>query len=200
MKKCILIIMCIISIAITILNVCDTYSNYQEQAIGSFQSGVGKWNIKLNNNDIINGSTYEFEIDTITILGNNNVVDGKIAPGLSGYFDIIIDPSNTDVSVRYDLKIPIEQLENSKIKIANVYELSGNELIQTSEDTYTGIILLENVKQDVQNTIRVEFKWEDGDEIFEEDLEFANSVNNVLELPSTLKIIQYVGEEIKSYN
>lgn len=200
MKKCILLIMCIISICITILSVWDTYSRYEEQAIGNFQSSVGKWNIKINNKDIVNINTYDFIIDNITILGNGNVVTGKFAPGLSGYFDINIDPSNTDVSVRYDLHIHTENLENSEIKVVNVYELSGNELIQTSKDVYTGIILLEDVKQGKQNTIRIEVEWDSEDETIEEDLEFANSVNNVLQLPLTMNITQYLGEELKTYN
>ena len=35
--------------------------------------------------------------------GSKNVLEGKVAPGMDGYFDIVIDPKNTDVSIRYDL-------------------------------------------------------------------------------------------------
>lgn len=200
MKKNFLYIMCIFSICITICVVSKTYSRYAEHAEGVVESHTGNWSIKLNNTDITKGNTYDFAIDNITILGNDNVLSGKIAPGLSGYFDINIDPSNTDVSVRYDITIDTELLKNSKIKIENIYETGGNTLIQTGESTYTGIILLSDIKQNKQNTIRIEVTWENNNEEYEDDLEYAKSVNNILEIPMSVSVKQYIGEEITPYN
>ena len=200
MKRNILLGLCIISICITIFSFVITYARYSEEAKGEFESTVGKWNIKLNNVDITQSNVFNFLIEDIIVFGNNNVAPGKMAPGLLGYFDINIDAEDTDVSVKYDITINEDELENSEIKIVNVYELSDNELIKTNKSTYTGIMLLEDIQENKSNTIRIELEWSSEDETLQEDLDFANSVNNVLKLPITVNVIQYTGEEIIEYN
>jgi len=211
MKRKILLIMCIISMCITVMLTTSTYSKYSEEADANLQFTVGKWNIKLNNKDVTENNSYDFVIENIVIRGNENVVEGKIAPGLTGYFDINIDPSDTNVSVRYDLEIDGSVLENSKIKVVSVSEITGNTLIKIADDTYTGVILLEDINEGKQNTIRIEVAWEDvveiesgtdleseieSEEVIQGDLEFAQSMNNVLKIPLSVNTKQYLGEEI----
>lgn len=137
MKKNVLTILCIISICITVITIGVTYSKYVDEATGTVENNVARWNIKLNNTDITNGNTYNFVINNIAINGNQNVAEGKIAPGMSGYFDINIDPSNTDVSVKYELTIDPENFEGSNIHINNVHEVNNNTLIQTPSSLST---------------------------------------------------------------
>lgn len=222
MKRKILLIMCIISMCITVMLTTSTYSKYSEEADANLQFSVGKWNIKLNNKDVTENNSYDFVIENIVIRGNENVAEGKIAPGLTGYFDINIDPSDTNVSVRYDLTIDGSVLENSKIKVVSVSEITSGTLVKTAENTYTGLILLEDIVKGKQNTIRIEVAWdnvdeminedeiedgtepevEDGtktEEVIQDDLEFAQSMNNVLKIPLTVNTTQYLGEEIIPY-
>lgn len=222
MKRKILLIMCIISMCITVMLTTSTYSKYSEEADANLQFSVGKWNIKLNNKDVTENNSYDFVIENIVIRENENVAEGKIAPGLTGYFDINIDPSDTNVSVRYDLTIDGSVLENSKIKVVSVSEITSGTLVKTAENTYTGLILLEDIVKGKQNTIRIEVAWdnvdeminedeiedgtepevEDGtktEEVIQDDLEYAQSMNNVLKIPLTVNTTQYLGEEIIPY-
>lgn len=200
MKKVFLCIICVISIIITIIITFSTYSKYSEQAEGNLKSHVGKWNIKLNNTDITQGTSYNFTIDDITIIGNDNVVEGKIAPATSGYFSIEIDPSNTDVSVKYTITIDSQNLTNEKLHIVGVTEANNNTLIRTDEYAYTGVIPLSDIQNNVTHTVRVEIIWENDNLENDEDLEYAKSLNNALELPISVDVIQYTGETITPYN
>lgn len=200
MKKKVLAILCIISLCVTIATICNTYSKYADEAVGTLESNVAKWNIKLNNTDVTDGNTYNFVIDNFTINGNQNVASGKIAPGMSGYFEINIDPSDTDVSVKYEITINPENFEDSNIHIENVYETGNNTLIKTGEYSYTGVILLEDIQNNITNTIRIEVEWDSISVEDESDYEYALSLDNVLELPVSVNIKQYTGETISPYN
>ena len=61
---------------------------------------IGKWNIYVAGTDLTAGN---FVVDSINIVDSQNVKSGKLAPSTMGYFDILIDPRNTSVSVRYDI-------------------------------------------------------------------------------------------------
>ena len=188
MKKRVLSVLCVISIIITISTICFTYSKYADEATGVVESNVARWNIKLNNTDITDGSVYNFVINNIAISGNQNVASGKIAPGLTGYFDINIDPSDTDVSVKYEITIDPENFEDSNIHVSDVYEVGNNTLIRTGEYSYTGVILLADVQNNVQNTVRIEIEWDSISVEDESDYEYALSLDNVLELPISVNV------------
>lgn len=200
MKKKVLSILCAISLCVTIATIRNTYSKYADEATGILESNVARWNIKLNNTDITNENVYSFVIDNITINGNQNVASGKIAPGLSGYFDINIDPSNTDVSVKYEVTINPENFENSNIHIVDVHEIGNNTLIKTGEYSYTGVILLDDIQESRTNTVRIEIEWDSISIEDESDYEYALSLGNKLELPVSVNVKQYIGETINSYN
>src|SRR5574344_1686768 len=146
MKKIILIIICIISILSTIIIFFSTYSKYTEDAQATVENQVGKWIVKINNKDITQGISQDFLIQNIVIDENTNVIDGKIAPGTTGHFDIEINPAGTQVAVRYDITINKENITNSQIIIDNITELNGNTVIRTAENIYTGIISLSDVE------------------------------------------------------
>ena len=194
MKKIILLIMCIISLFITIAVIFSTYSRYAQDANANLELTVGKWKIKLNDMDVTQNNTYNFEIKDLIITENENVISGKIAPGLLGYFDINIDPTDTNVSVRYNLTINTQVLENSNIKIVEISETSGNTLIRTDENTYTGVILLEDIKKGNQNTIRIKVAWENLETEGNGDMEFAKKLDFYLKIPISMQVIQYTGE------
>jgi len=115
---------------------------------------------------------------------------------MDGYLDIVIDPKNTDVSIRYDIFLDVDYLHNinEAFIITNIEELNGNKLTLTNKNTYTGII-----KDYTKNTIRIYIKWEDIENNNENDYNIGTT-NQEVEIPININITQYLNEEILEYS
>lgn len=197
-KKIYLLYICII--LILIYCIIQIYAVFQSEIGGTVKIVNGVWQIKVNNTDISNGINKEFNVSEIDINENEHVKQGNLAPGLSGTFDISIDPSNTDVSVRYDVSLNQENLINKNITIKSITETKeGTTLVRTGENTYTGVIPLERIKQGIDNNIEVEIEWKNDDTNNEEDTNMGRQEDYKLEIPIIVHVSQYLGEEIVAY-
>ena len=80
--------------------------------IGTYSTPIGKWAIKLNREDVLNGVSNNIEIpeDYLIYEPNDNILEDKIAPNGSAYFDIEVDGTNTDVSILGDLTMNTERI------------------------------------------------------------------------------------------
>ena len=145
---------------------------------------------------IIKQATMKF-IDQISTTENDYVKPGRLAPGLSGSFEIAINPEDTNVSVRYDITLNQEELGDSNLKIKSVQEIEKDyELIKTEENTYTGIIPLEDIINGTIHKIKMEVEWLDDGTSNEADSELGKDESHQLQIPITVHAIQYLGEEI----
>lgn len=198
--KSIIGIIALVCILLTVIIAVNTFSIFESKVIGNIDVQNAKWIIHINNTDISTGKIKEFIIDKIDISGNDRTETGKIAPGLSGKFDIEIDPSGTQVSVRYDISFDLSKLEGTKIKINSIKETEvGNMFVQTGENIYTGIIPLSDIQNGVKNNITVEFEWNEDETTDEEDSKIGKIPNNKISIPVSIKASQYLGEEIEEY-
>ena len=153
-----LLIMCIV--ILLIYKIIDIYALFHSEMEGNVQFENGTWNITVNGEDITTGTEAEFVIDLIDTTQNDYVKPGKLAPGLSGSFEIAINPENTNVSVRYDITLNQEELGGSNLTIKSIEEVEkGYELIQTAENTYTGVIPLADITNGVNDKIKLEIEW-----------------------------------------
>lgn len=115
-------------------------------------------------------------------------------------FNISIDPKNTDVSVKYDISLNQENLTNKNITIKSITETKeGVDLVRTSENTFTGVIPLEKIKQGTINNIEVEIEWKDDNLNNKEDTNLGMKEDYKLEIPIVVHVSQYLGEEIIAY-
>ena len=193
-----LILLSIILIAIIVYQIIHIYAVFNSEVSGNIEFEKGKWNIFVNGTEISSGIDKEFVIDTINVDNAANVKEGRLAPGVTGDFEISINPTNTNVSVRYDISLNQEGLTNKNIKIKSIEETAeGNSLINTAENTYTGIMPLEKIQTGVVNNIKVEIEWKNEEENNEEDTELGVVYNSKLEIPIKVHFSQYLGEEIK---
>ena len=199
-KKIFEIFVCICILIILIYGVIHIYAIFYSEVTGNVTLENGTWNIIVNGTEISKGADVEFVIDTIQTDENDHVKPGTLAPGLSGNFEISINPTDTDVSVRYDVMLNQENLTNSNLEIKSVQEVQeNNTLIKTAENTYTGVIPLEKIQAGGTNKIKVQIQWkEDGND--EEDTNLGQKEENKLQIPITVHVCQYLGETIQSYN
>ena len=191
------IILLIISV-ILVYAILSTYATFRSEFSGSMKVDNATWKILINNTDISLNATKEFTIDNISIDQSQGVEEGKLAPGLKGNFNILIDPSDTDVSIIYELKLDTKNINSTNIRIDEVKETNtGNNLVQTDMNTYTGIISLDDIKNNVTNNIQVTLLWHDDGN---EDINIGEIPEYKINIPVEVKVSQYLGEELQEYN
>lgn len=196
MKSKILYITCAIMIFVTIYEITNTYGLFESNINMDVDSKLATWNILINDTNI--GKSETFTIDNFISEEDSTVASGKIAPGTSGYFNINIDPSNTQVSIRYDLTFDFSKLDNL-FTITKVEEKNGYNLIKTGPNTYSNVITLNEIKENKTNNIRVHIKWNNNEENNDKDTEIGLTENNTLNIPVSITVLQYSGEKIEPY-
>ena len=194
------LLLVIASLATTLSLMSNTYSRYVASSTGNVDVEFAKWQILVNENDIStnNSSSITFEP---TIESNANVAENKMAPSSTGYFDIEIDPTNVDVSFKYNIDLNIEN-ENIPDLIITKYTIIPESYTDKDVLVYN---YLENNKlentlsYDKTNpfekfTIRVYFQWYEGsNEIMDDsmDTEIANT-NTTFKINASINFEQVI--------
>lgn len=200
-KKKFLVLICAIIFIILIYEIIHIYAVFHSEVEANVQFRNGTWNIIVNGTQISKGVDATFVIDKISTTQNEHVENNKLAPGLSGKFSITINPENTDVSIIYDITLNEEKLADSNLKIKTIKETQvGNTLIQTGENTYTGVILLQDIEKGTTNTIEMEVQWIDDGSNDENDTKLGSEYNSKLNIPVTIHVSQYLGETITPWS
>ena len=134
----------------------DTYAKYVSTASASADLTIARWNILINNQDILEDSDFS---DTITpqFAGTTNIRSGVVAPTAEGTFQIVLNGNDTDVSFSYTISIDenddntVTDLQITKYVIDNVeYAYNGD---------ITGTILYNAAVK--TKTITFYVKWND---------------------------------------
>lgn len=190
-----LILLTFIATIFAVYEITSIYAVFHSEAVGNVSESLAKWKILVNNQDIVSGTEQDFDIGEF-IIPNNNVIEGKFAPGLEGYFELTIEPQDTQVSVRYDITIDESQAILEDIHLISVEEIAqNNTLIQTAEDTYTGIIPLSVINNNYVNTIKITFKWEEEENALQNGTEIKTDTP-AIDIPIKVNVKQYLGETI----
>lgn len=173
---------------ITVYTIISTYGLFESENKMEVSQSVAKWNVIINGTDIKKGK--KFVVDKVNVEDNTNVLNGKIAPGVKGYFDIEIDCTDASVAILYTITFDFSKISDSFI-IENVEETTSGNLIKTGENTYSKVIGLND-----KNNVRVYIKWENIEENNEIDSQVGLTKDNYINIPITISALQYLGEEI----
>lgn len=194
LKILFLLIMCIF--ILLIYKIIDIYALFYSNLESHVQLEKGIWNITINGENITTGIEKEFVINLMNTTQSDYVKPGKLAPGLTGCFEMLINPEDTNVSIKYDIILDQEELVASNL-IKSVEEIeSGYKLIQTDKNTYTGLISLEDIKNGAKHRIKIEIEWVDDRLNDESDTEIGKNGIDKLQIPIKIHASQYLGEEI----
>ena len=195
-----LILVCLCIVLLLIYGAARIYALFHSELYAKVQLKKGTWNIVVNGTDITKGTDVTFVVDNVKAQENEHVKTGNLAPGLTGNFKINIDPKDTDVSMRYDIMLDEEKLANSNIQIKSVKETQeGNELVRVGKNIYAGVIPLEKIKEGDTNEITVEIEWLEDVNNNEPDIELGTTWKAECQIPITVHVCQYLGEEINPY-
>ena len=119
MKK-VLMIALLVMLIILFFQVNNLYALYKSQKSGDYEKTIGYWAIKLYTTDIVNGNNIELPnipVDYIHYVSSSNVAENRIVPGGLGYFDIVIDPRDTDVSIMGTINMNTTQTSGISVEI-----------------------------------------------------------------------------------
>jgi len=150
----------------------STYSRYVAGTTGNIDILFAKWQILVDNTEIINQNSSSISFTPI-IETNENVRDNTIAPTSKGYFDIDINPENVDVSFNYQIDLEIDNEEIPDLMITKYAILDNNyqegdviEYTTLSNNTITNDMLFDNTSQNFSFnpfTVRIYFEWFEGE-------------------------------------
>lgn len=180
----------------SIYEITDTYGLFESNKTKIVDNPIAKWNILINETDI--NQNKKIIINNFQVDESSTVKSGKIAPGTTGYFDIEINPTNTEVSIRYDITFDYSKLSNSFI-IEKIEETNGFDIIRTDENTYSNIITLADIEKGVKNNIRVHLRWQDNEENNKSDTEIGLNKDYFLNIPVIINVSQYLNESLEPY-
>lgn len=149
----------VVIVGITLVYLFQTsYAKYRRQTEAEMEGTIASWNIKVNDEAINTQSTL-----TNTIIpafyANNYVKAGTIAPGSSGYFDIIIDATNVDVDFNFTITGSIDEDTPLTDLVLKRYAINdGTAVNYNSTNGITGTI----IKNTPETKVRIFFEWDDS--------------------------------------
>jgi len=228
MKK-LLTILLLIMLIISFFQITSMYALYKEQLQSEYSNLLGVWKIKVNDSEITaGGQTATFTIaDTqLKYVESQYVQEGNIAPGSQAYVDVVIDPTNTDVSIVYTFNIGEIAVGSNAISNANIQLVSASNYFKIdAEDenetpitnateyidgnAYTSVIPISKITQGYKNFVRLYFKWVNveannvtdselasSEQIIEVEGEEPTTASATLSIPVEVNLKQYTGEVI----
>ena len=222
MNKKIRIVILIAILILLALIIQSTYSKYTSKSTGTINRDTADWIIKINDKDITipdeNGQVGIFEIEDFTWDWDSapNVKPPKVAPGMSGFFKLKIDPTGTQVSIKYTITIDDSKIAEMlagigvtgddlanriNLKITGIKE-NGVEIELPRDDQ--GNIVISKIKEleDIQSNdetdrideLEIKVTWEDNEANNDIDSKIGSVPNNVIKLPILVDVIQWTGE------
>ena len=150
----------LISLVYCISLIQDTYAKYVSSASGNATMSIARWNILVNDTDIKNNSNFTNTI-TPVFEGNENIANNVIAPTSTGYFDIVLDGANADVSFNYTINLEVDETSDVSDLVIEKYTIGSD----PTEYTYDGTISNNIILTDINKTISYRFyvTWNDNE-------------------------------------
>lgn len=157
-----LILLVVLSIILCLFFVQESLAKYITAADETANISIARWKILVNDEDIRDENTVNTVINPV-FLGNDNIAENIIAPTSEGYFDLIIDAREADVSFKYKISMSVNQNSSVKDLVATKYVVNGGEPItmDINNQTIENTILYGNNNSTIN--IRVYIVWNDGD-------------------------------------
>lgn len=172
MIKKVKILLVILSLAITLNLMSNTFSRYVSKATGNIDMAFSKWQILVNNVDITSNNSSSIDL-TPVLEENSNIATNTIAPSSKGYVDIDIDPTNVDVSFDYSINLEVKNEEVKDLLITDYAILDNNyiegdqiETIPLEENSINETLLYDNTIDNFKFepfTVRIYFEWYEGE-------------------------------------
>lgn len=137
-----------IFICFLLFSIVQIYAKYLTSAFGKTNITIARWNISVNNKSIKNNSDISAAIEP-KFDGSTHISPGIIAPTAEGYFDLVFDFSDVDVSFKYEINVKADENSSVQDLVATGYSVVDGE--QTIDDTAK--ITFDEFNQPISDTI-----------------------------------------------
>ena len=128
-----------------------THSKYYNKITGDGEIEVAKWYFDVND-----ATETMATIDLAETYNSDTLVNGKIAPGTEGRFDLVIDAGDSEVGVKYDVIFSGETHKPDNLK----FYYNGAELTdQTKGITGYNTLFTGTIKPDGARTVTLPIIW-----------------------------------------
>ena len=176
-KKAVVIIAILVAIILSFVG-GQTYSKYVTEVRGDGTAQIATWDFKVNGQKeevqtISLGSTYD----------SSTLVNGKIAPGTEGNFQIKVDATGSDVGIDYKIKFTDETTKPANLKFY-YQEVEYNSVLELG-DALSGTINADD--ENKLKTFDIKWKWN------------YETGSNPTEVASNDKIDTQNAQEITNY-
>ena len=176
-KKAVIIIAILVAIVLSFIW-GQTYSKYVTEVRGDGTAQIATWDFKVNGQKeevqtISLGSTYD----------SSTLVNGKIAPGTEGNFQIKVDATGSDVGIDYKIKFSDETTKPANLKFY-YQEVEYNSILELGE-ALSGTINADD--ENKSKTFDIKWKWN------------YETGSNPTEVASNDKIDTQNAQEITNY-
>ena len=176
-KKAVIISTILVAIILSFIG-GQTYSKYVTEVRGDGTAQIATWDFKVNGQKeevqtISLGSTYD----------SSTLVNGKIAPGTEGNFQIIVDATGSDVGIDYKIKFSDETTKPTNLKFY-YQEVEYNSILELG-DALPGTINADD--ENKAKTFDIKWKWN------------YETGSNPTEIASNDKIDTQNAQEITNY-
>ena len=176
-KKAVIIIAILVAIILSFVG-GQTYSKYVTEVRGDGTAQIATWDFKVNGQKeevqtISLGSTYD----------SSTLVNGKIAPGTEGNFQIKVDATGSDVGIDYKIKFSDETTKPTNLKF--YYQEVEYDSILELGDALSGTINADD--ENKSKTFDIKWKWN------------YETGSNPTEVASNDKIDTQNAQEITNY-
>ena len=185
--------------AISLFFIGGTYARYASDFSGTASVGIAKWAVALKD-----GGTESLDLD-LTVAASENVVENKIAPGVTATGQVELNLNGTEVAVEIEaLKGDLTEKLTSLGFVTNPDDITVDVKLEKNPKSQMNIqenvIALPNNEAFGENdtvTVKVEVKWINAEETSHDEEHTTVGTDHSgeqLEVPITLKVQQHIGE------
>lgn len=166
----------------------ESYAKYLTLLDETTNIKIARWRIVVNNTDIRDGNTAT-GIITPVFLPNEHIAENIIAPNSEGYFDLIIDSSNADVSFKYSLSVTTNADSDVQDLVVTGYSINNGTKVEASTNPLVENTILYS-SGTTTTTIRVFIKWDDSDSASMDNAADTLAANGTAKLDISLSFTQ----------
>ena len=158
-----------IFICLLLFSIVQIYAKYLTSASGKTGITIAKWNKSVNNKSIKNNSDISAAIEP-KFDGSTHISPDIIAPTAEGYFDLVFDFSDVDVSFKYEINVSADETSSVTDLVATGYSVVDSDQIPDDWEKITfdafnqpitdTVLLTDNLDK---RTIRVYILWNDDE-------------------------------------
>ena len=192
MRKRIFIVLIIVSCFSLCVFTNKTYTSYESAVDNEVSVDVADWKIEIDGQDIAT-TTHDISLNNI-VWENTHASELTAAPGSKGIVKIKIDPTTTQVAIKYNITYIDHTIDPDCILTVNNIYLEEEELLKVNDNTYSGVLTMNQIVEGTTRTLVIHVEWINDENNNEIDTQIGLDEKEPNYLKLEFDASQYTGE------